>query len=205
VGEKRGPGHNHDLDEAYATDTHRWWHLSRPPPELLEAAADGWLVTGARILDVGCGLGTEAAALAAMGSPTVGIDLSLEALRRAQAAHTQPWFVRADATRLPFADGTFDAAIDRGCFHYLSRDGRGRYGRELRRVVRPGGRMLLRASLHSAGARNDVDEGGVREAFSDWRIERMRRTDIPSDTRSLHVLLVRLELPPDHSAGAGSS
>ncbi|MGO8982792.1 MAG: hypothetical protein ACLQER_26525, partial [Streptosporangiaceae bacterium] len=60
------------------------------------------------------------------------------------------------------------------------------------RVLRPGGRLLLRASLRSAGMRNDIDEDVILAAFAGWRVELMQRTRIPSDTRSLDVLPVRL-------------
>jgi hypothetical protein len=63
---------------------------------------------------------------------------------------------------------------------------------ELHRVLRPGGRLLLRASLRSAGMRNDIDEDVILAAFAGWRVELMQRTRIPSDTRSLDVLPVRL-------------
>ena len=52
--------------------------------------------------------------------------------------------------------------------------------------------FLLRASLRAAGVRNDIDEDVIHAVFAEWRIDLMQRTTIPSDTRSLDVLLVRL-------------
>ncbi len=49
-----------------------------------------------------------------------------------------PAFARADVCRLPFHGDCFDAALDRGCFHYLVPQDRLRYADELRRVLRPG-------------------------------------------------------------------
>jgi hypothetical protein len=40
--------------------------------------------------------------------------------------------------------------------------------------------------------RNDIDENVILGTFSRWQIEQMRRTEIPSDTRTLNVLLARL-------------
>ena len=193
----RGRSEELDLDLAYAGDVHRWWHLSRPGPELLQALEDGWIVPDGMVLDVGCGLGTEVSTLAERGSHAVGIDLSLEALRRARTAHVSPRFVQADALALPFKRSVFDVALDRGFFHYLGVSQRTQYAHELRRVVRPGGRMLLRASLYSAGVKNDVDEEGIRRSFAGWRVERLEQSDVPSDTRTLRVLVVRLERGPD--------
>jgi SAM-dependent methyltransferase len=179
----------------YADGTYLWWHLSRPSPELVAALDDGWLPGGGRVLDVGCGLGTEAGHLAAAGWRAAGIDLSRTALRRAAAGHRNVPFARADVRALPFASGCFDAAVDRGCFHYLSAADRPRYSGELRRVLRPGGKLLLRASLRAAGVRNDLDEQVIAAAFAGWTIENTERAAVPSDTRMLDVIVARLSAP----------
>ena len=100
--------------------------------------------------------------------------------------------MRADLRWLPFASPCFDAAVDRGCFQYLAADDRPRYSNELRRVLRPGGKLLLRASLRAAGVRNDIDEAVISHTFTGWRIEQMLRAAVPSDTRILEVILARL-------------
>jgi len=180
------------MADHYADGTYLWWHLSRTSPELAAALGDGWLPCGGRGLDVGCGLGTEAALLASVGWRVAGIDLSQTALRRAAAERDDVTFVRADVRALPFASGGFDAAVDRGCFHYLPAADRPRYSDELRRVLRPGGKLLLRASLHAAGVRNDIDETVIAAAFAAWNIEHMERAAVPSDTRMLEVIVARL-------------
>jgi hypothetical protein len=50
--------------DPYLDDVYRWWHLGEPPPELLAAASDGWLTRKGTAIDIGCGLGIEAAYLA---------------------------------------------------------------------------------------------------------------------------------------------
>jgi ubiquinone/menaquinone biosynthesis C-methylase UbiE len=65
------------------------------------------LKPGMRVLDVGCGPGRHAHALLAHGIDVVGLDISMAFLR---AAGEGTW-VRADARRLPFSNGSFDAAI----------------------------------------------------------------------------------------------
>ena len=79
-----------------------------------------------------------------------------------------------------------------GCFQYLAPEDRPGYAAELRRLLRPGGKLLPRASLRAAGVRDDIDEDVIRAAFAGWRVELMQRTKVPSDTRWLDVLLVRL-------------
>ena len=140
-----------------------------PSPDLIEAEADGWLGEAGTAVDIGCGLGTEIAHLAAKGWK---VDLSEAALGRARRAR---WvsFVRADVLALPFAAGVFDVALDRGCFHYLSPARWPGYATEAQRVLRPGGRMLLRACLTSQGVRNEVTGSGISGAFAGWVIERM--------------------------------
>ena len=101
-------------------------------------------------------------------------------------------FVRADVLALPFAAGVFDVALDRGCFHCLSPARWPDYAAEAQRVLRPGGRMLLRACLTSQGVRNDVTGSGISGAFTGWVIERMARGALRSDTRTMRALVVRL-------------
>jgi SAM-dependent methyltransferase len=159
---------------------------------LLQALAEGWFSQSGRALDVGCGLGSEAAYLHSVGWHVVGVDLSSVAVATAAKLNLGPSFLRANLLRLPFRSSSFDAVLDRGCFHYLAPEERLGYSAELRRLLRPGGRLLLRASLRAAGVRNDIDEEVILATFSAWRIEQMHRAKIPSDTRTLDVLLVRL-------------
>lgn len=180
------------MADHYADGTYLWWHLSQPSPELVAALGDGWLPGSGRGLDIGCGLGTEAGYLASLGWRIAGIDLSATALRRAAAEHGGVRFARADVRALPFASGRFDAAVDRGCFHYLTAADRPSYSNELRRVLLPGGKLLLRASLRAAGVRNDIDEAVLAATFGGWKIESMQRAAVPSDTRQFEVITARL-------------
>jgi len=180
------------VTDPYLDGVYRWWHLSAPSPELVEAEADGWLGAPGAVVDIGCGLGTEIAYLAARGWKAAGIDLSDVALVRAKGAHSGVPFVQADVLTLPFAAGALDLALDRGCFHYLSPPQRAGYAAEAWRVLRPGGRLLLRACLTSGGARNEVTEPGISEAFAGWAVDRLERADLRSDTRTMQALVIRL-------------
>jgi SAM-dependent methyltransferase len=184
------------LDEQYQTDVHRVWHSSTPPPELVAALDDGWLAGAARALDLGCGLGTELAHLAQRGvALTVGVDRSGVALQRAHHLHPAVRFVKADVLQLPFRDHGFDLALDRGCFHYLEAADRPRYAAEVLRVLRPAGRLLLRACMYAQGARNDLTEPLIRQVFAHWRIVSLQQAAIPSDTHQMVALVIRLERP----------
>lgn len=97
-------------------------------------------VRGKDVLDYGCGHGMASIVLARHGARVTGFDLSpgyiAEAKRRAQANDVPVTFLRADAEDLPFADRTFDAVWGCAILHHLDL---GRAGRELKRVLRPGG------------------------------------------------------------------
>ncbi|MCI4349714.1 MAG: class I SAM-dependent methyltransferase, partial [Thermoplasmata archaeon] len=103
----------------------------------------GGLVRGSRVLDIGCGAGTNALFLARSGFRTSGIDLAPGAIRagqkRAGDAGLDVDFRVGDALRLPFPRARFGGLIDIGCFHTLPVRLRKQYADEAARVLRPGG------------------------------------------------------------------
>lgn len=96
-----------------------------------------------RVLDLGCGTGQLAARIhrERPGTRVVGCDFSPGMLAQAWARSRDPWWVRGDAGRLPFVDGVFDAVVSTEAFHWFP-DQSGALA-EMRRVLRPGGRLLL--------------------------------------------------------------
>jgi SAM-dependent methyltransferase len=109
-------------------------------PAMLELAGD---VTGRRILDAGCGAGPLFAALRDRGAIVTGIDASagmLELARRRLGADAD-LRVADLAGPLPFPDGAFDDVLASLVLHYL-RDW-GPTLAELRRVLTPGGRLIV--------------------------------------------------------------
>lgn len=96
------------------------------------------------VLEVGVGTGLLALRLHEAGIPIMGLDLSEPMLAKlVQKTGREPPFplVLADATRLPFADRTFDGAYLRWVLHLIS-DWRAALA-EMARVVRPGGVLLV--------------------------------------------------------------
>ena len=138
--------------------TYRWWHRAEPSPELVAAESAGALGPPGIVVDLGCGLGTELGYLAGRGWRGIGVDLSAPALTQARDGHPGVAFACADVTSLPLRAGSADLLLDRGCFHYLPAESRGDYARQAARVLRPGGRLLLRMCLTSAGVPNGLDE-----------------------------------------------
>ena len=97
-------------------------------------------LSGRRALDYGCGHGMAAVAMARAGADVTAFDLSpgyaAEARARALANGVSVECVTADGERLPFADASFDAVWGNAILHHLDL---ATAGRELRRVLAPGG------------------------------------------------------------------
>ncbi len=180
------------MNDPYVTGLHRWWHLRTPSPELLEAEAAGMLGPPGVVVDLGCGLGTEVGYLAGRGWRGLGVDLSVPALSGARASQPGARFALADVTGLPLRMGAADLLLDRGCFHYLRAGRRARYALEAARVLRPGGRLVLRMCLNSAGVPNGLDEETIRETFRGWQHAVTMRLDLGSDTRTMPAVLAVL-------------
>jgi SAM-dependent methyltransferase len=188
------------VGDPYVSGLYRWWHLSAPSPELLAAEAARALGEPGVAVDLGCGLGSEIGYLAARGWRGVGVDLSPAALAGARSRYPGVRFACADVTRLPLRAGVVGLLLDRGCFHYLGAPARGRYAQEAARVLRAGGRLLLRMCLTSAGVRNDLDEVAIRSAFCTWQLASIERVDLHSDTRIMPAIVAVL-VRPDSAAG----
>lgn len=99
---------------------------------------------GRRVLDFGCGHGMAGVVMARRGAQVTACDLSpgyvREAAGRARANEAAIDFTVADGHQLPFATGCFDLIWGHAILHHLEIR---RCVEELRRVLRPGGRLTL--------------------------------------------------------------
>lgn len=141
------------------------WYFCRPPwdsgitpPELLE-----FLQTcpAGRAIDLGCGTGTNVITLARLGWQVTGVDFIPAAIalarRKARQAGVNVDFRAGDVTRLDGINGSFDFALDLGCYHSLLEKERTAYLRQLDLVLAPMGTWFLYAFLRSP--RDDSDVG----------------------------------------------
>jgi SAM-dependent methyltransferase len=122
---------------AAAEDEHWWYRNTRA---LMADLLRPWLHNGLRILDAGCGPGGNGAWLARHGR-VVGVDLASEALEFVHARRPATTPVQAGADRLPFDAEAFDLAVAITLLYAVSDDRAA--VRELARVLRPGGAVLL--------------------------------------------------------------
>jgi ubiquinone/menaquinone biosynthesis C-methylase UbiE len=107
------------------------------------------LKPGESVLDIGCGTGTLAIAAKQRVGPTgrvYGVDASPEMLaratRKATRAGAEVVFQNGVVERLPFPEGQFDAVLSTLMLHHLGRKARQQCADEVRRVLKPGGRVL---------------------------------------------------------------
>ncbi len=107
-------------------------------PQLLDAAG---VREGTRVLDVGTGPGTAAAAACARGAKVTAVDAEPGMAELARQAAPAAEVKVAVLPELPFADGEFDAVVSNFVINHV---GRPRDAlAELRRVVRPGGSVAV--------------------------------------------------------------
>lgn len=114
-------------------------------------AAEAAVRIGDRVLDAACGTGDLAIAdLKAGAGKVTGLDFSEKMLERARSKHASIEWVRGDMLALPFADETFDAATVGFGVRNVENLELGL--RELRRVLRPGGRLSILEITQARGA-----------------------------------------------------
>ncbi len=124
------------------------WDTGSPSTEL-QGVLDRNAIKPCRVLELGCGTGTNSVWLARQGFQVTGIDLAPLAVeraeRRAGAAGVDVRFVAADVLQLPDLDGPFEFFFDRGCYHAVRRAAPEQYAPAVARQLAPGGRGLILA------------------------------------------------------------
>jgi len=104
---------------------------------------------GEQLLEVAVGTGVQLVRLAQAnrGGHTVGVEVSdgmlAQARRRIEEAAPSVELLKASALELPFADDSFDLLVNAYMLDLLRRDGIPRALAEFKRVLRPGGRLVL--------------------------------------------------------------
>jgi SAM-dependent methyltransferase len=125
-----------------AVELNHWWYggMRAVNAALLDPLLRGR--AGLRILDAGCGTGGDAVFLRRYGT-VVGIDYSPEATRLG-SERIPGMLARGSVVTLPFADESFDLVTSFDVLYHRAVPSEAAALAEVRRVLRPGGRLLVR-------------------------------------------------------------
>lgn len=132
------------------------------------------LSPGATVIDIGSGPGLLAAEMAAEIGPAgkvCGIDISADMISMSAARPLPPGsapveFVRAGVERIPYPDGAFDAAVCTQVLEYVANIPRALA--EIRRVLRPGGRVVLVDTDWDSIVWNSSDPARMERVLAAW-------------------------------------
>jgi ubiquinone/menaquinone biosynthesis C-methylase UbiE len=97
----------------------------------------------ASVLDVGCGVGNYHALLGPRFSALSGVDVSTACIDEARRSHPGVTYESFDGTSLPFPDASFDVAFAICVFHHVPLADRPKLTADIRRVLKPGGMMVI--------------------------------------------------------------
>jgi SAM-dependent methyltransferase/uncharacterized membrane protein YbhN (UPF0104 family) len=153
LSEGRAAQHFDEIAAEYAGQfsSHVWQHLLENKVAMIESAITPDVGKTAIVLDLGCGLGRQLHEMIRRGYRVTGIDISERLLRF--AAESGVPVASGDAERLPFANETFDVVYTVGVLHHLhGPDAQLAACREVRRVLKRGGRFLV----HESNPRNPL-------------------------------------------------
>ena len=134
-------------------------------PAIVNLAGD---VAGRRILDVGCGSGPTSAALRDRGATVAGFDSSTKMveLARKRLGPDADLRIANLGHPLPYPDGAFDDVIAALVLHYLQ-DWTAPLA-ELRRILKPGGRLIVAVDHPFAVAIQEREAGRKRDYFATY-------------------------------------
>lgn len=130
--------YEHEYEAMYGLEDVYWWFIARRQLAVEVLARELAGRADARILDVGCGTGSNLSAFCQLGR-AVGIDMSTDALEFCRQRGIER-VALSEIESLPFPDGTFDVVTAMDILEHTD-DDLAALG-ELRRVLRPGGLML---------------------------------------------------------------
>lgn len=136
-----------DWEQRYI-DSDTPWDSGAPSPHLKNFLSEEKVKSG-RVLEIGCGTGTNAIFLAQLGFEVTAIDLSKTALERAREKAAQAKvkvnFVEADVTAMPDLGGPFPFIFDRGTYHVVRKVNLTGFQKMLTNMVAPAGLYLVLA------------------------------------------------------------
>ena len=124
------------------------WETVKPDKELVRILKESKIVK-CKVLDIGCGAGTNSIYLAEEGFDVTGVDISSTAIKiakkRAKEARVKVRFSVGNAYNLKFPKDNFDFIFDRGCFHHIPPELRDAYVKQNKSLLKDKGKYYLHA------------------------------------------------------------
>ena len=151
-----------------AADLYARYRPSYPDALVDWVLADAGVQPGDPVADVGCGTGLFTRLLAARGLDMVGIDPNEDMLATARAAGGGARYARGEAAATGLADASVALVTVAQAFHWFAIDAA---LAELRRVLRPGGRVATVWNLRGTGALMDAYEALLSRFSSEYRVQ----------------------------------
>lgn len=167
------------------------WDIGRPADDLQKLVKEA-KVRKCRVVDLGCGSGTDAIFLASQGFEVTGIDISPTALgqaaEKARKAGVSVRWVLADVTAPPSL-GPFDFIYDRGCYHNVRDQNLEAYMETVRRFSHDGTKLLLLSARRDPQSRSSgVTEEELRFDFSSlFQVEWLREIMLESNEAGVNA------------------
>ena len=147
--------------------------INRKANRALCAAVEPWIEPGDEVLECACGTGLLSGVIAQRCGHLTATDFSAKMLRRAEKKYgkrSNIAFEQADILHLRYPDGAFDAVVAANVIHLLDEPLRAL--RELDRVCKPGGKLIIPTYMNRTGkGKTNRVSGVIGKAGADFKRE----------------------------------